>query len=139
MRKNVGELLIHLLIFYVIAVIMPGMESPHGSVGFLTAGFAYGLLIILLPEILRFFKFPKNIWGKLFIGSAITFIMILAISMLFPEILRISNGYIGETDFIWFTTPKIVSLPSNYAVIGFISVLLNLCSIILQFLNKGRV
>jgi len=126
------------MIFWIVAGTMPGIESPHGAFGFFLAGLFYGLLIIALPEILRFFRFPKNIWGKLLIGSGLTVILLFIFSTFLPSIITISAGYIGSADFIWFTTPKVLNLPSTYAVIGFVSVLLNLCSIILQFLNKGR-
>lgn len=139
MLKRLEILVVNLMIFWIVASTMPGIESPHGAVGFLLAGFFFGLLIISLPEILRFFRFPKNIWGKLLIGSGLTFIMLWLISTFLPSILVISTGYIGGVDFVWFSIPKILNLPSTYAVMGGASILLNLCSIILQFLNKGRV
>lgn len=139
MLKRLEVLVVNLMIFWIIASTMPGIESPHGAVGFLLSGLFFGLLVIALPEILRFFRFPKNIWGKLLIGSGLTFIMLFVIAVFLPSILTVSAGYIGGADFIWFTIPKILNLPSTYAVIGFTSILLNLCSIILQFLNKGRV
>ncbi len=138
MLKRLEVLIVNLMIFWIVASNMPGIESPHGSVGFFLAGFLYGLLIISLPEILRFFRFPKNTWGKLFIGSGLTFVLLLVVSTFLTSVITISASVIGNFDFIWFITPEILELSSPYAVAGFVSVLLNLCSIILQFLNKGR-
>lgn len=139
MLKRLEVVVLNLMIFWIVASTMPGIESPHGAFGFFLGGIFYGLLILSLPEILRFFRFPKNVWGKLLIGSGFTFVLMFLISAFLPQVISISSGYVGGVDFIWFSVPRLLDLPSMYAVAGFVSVLLNLCSIILQFLNKGRV
>lgn len=120
MLKRLEVLVVNLMIFWIVASNMPGIESPHGSVGFFMVGFLYGVLIISLPEILRFFRFPKNTWGKLFIGSGLTFILLLVVSTFLTSMITISASVIGNFDFIWFTTPKILELSSPYAVAGFV-------------------
>ena len=139
MLKNAEKFIVNLLLFWVFVSTMPGIASPNGSFGYFFAGGLFGLSMLILPEILRFFKFPKNAWGKLLIGTAMTFGLLLLISSMTPDILTISTGYIGNFDFIWFTPPTFLSLPSELSVIGFVSLLLNVCSIILHFLNKGRI
>lgn len=138
MLKHIEQFAIHFMIFWLIISTMPGVTSPNGSVGYLIAGIFYALLILVLPEILRFFRFPKNLWGKLLIGSGLTFIFLWVISVSLSEVLVFSRGSIGGFDFIWFSTPKLITLPNTLSVLGFVSVFSNLCSIILQFLNKGR-
>lgn len=139
MLKNSEKFIVNLLFFWVFVSTMPGITSPNGSFGYIFVGSFFGFEMLVLPEILRFFKFPKNVWGKLLIGTAITFGLLLLITNATPDILAISSGYIGNFNFIWFTTPKLLSLPSQLSVIGFVSLILNVCSIILHFLNKGRI
>ncbi len=139
MLKNLDKFIVNLLLFWVLVSTMPGITSPNGSFGYLFAGSLFALAMLVLPEILRFFKFPKNAWGKLLIGTAMTFGLLMLIASVTPDILTISGGYIGNFDFVWFTTPKLFSLPSQLSVIGFVSLILNVCSIILHFLNKGRI
>lgn len=126
------------MVFWILMITMPGVTSPNGSIGYLLAGSIYSLQILALPEILRFFRFPKNVWGKLLIGSGLTFIILFLISALTPSVLTFTQGFVGGFNFIWFTTPRLLDLPTSLAVLGFVSVLLNLCSIILEFLNRGR-
>lgn len=139
MLKKIGDIIVNLLLFWVLASNMPGISSPNGSIGFFIAGLLYGVLIVLLPEVLRFFKFPKNFWGRFLIGTALTFIIIMGMSYLAPNLISVSAGYVGDFDLVWYTTPKILTLGSPIAVGAFISVVLNLCSIILDFLNKGKI
>ena len=138
MLKHLENLIVNFMIFWVLVTTMPGVSSPNGSFGYVLVGLIYGLFIVVLPEILRFFRFPKNVWGKLLIGSGITFVVLLLISSILPDVMTFTSGFVGGFDFIWFTTPRLLDLQSKIAVIGFVSVLLNICSIILQFLNKGR-
>lgn len=138
MLKNIELFLIHFMIFWILVSTMPGVASPNGSAGYFITATLYGLLILVLPEILRFFRFPKNVWGKLLIGGGLTFVFLWVISVTMPDIMNFSRGFVGDFDFIWFTTPKIFTLPNALSVIGFVSVFVNICSIILQFLNKGK-
>lgn len=138
MLKNVEILVVNIMLFWIVMGTMPGIDSPNGSFGFLLAGFLFALLILALPEVLRFFRFPKNVWGKMLIGSGLTFIFLLILTNLTTQIITVSEGFVGGFDFIWFTTPVLLELPTALAAIGFVSVFLNICSIILQFLNKGR-
>ena len=138
MLKNIEHLIIHFMIFWLVVSTLPGVVSQNGSAGYFITATIYSLLILVLPEILRFFRFPKNVWGKLLIGGGLTFIVLWLISVVIPDVMSFSKGFIGDFDFIWFTTPKILTLPNAISVIGFVSVFSNICSIILQFLNKGR-
>lgn len=138
MLKNIEHFLVHFMVFWLIVSTMPGVMSPNGSTGYLLTATFYGLLILVLPEILRFFRFPKNVWGKLLIGGGLTFIFLWVVSIAMPEVLTFSRGFVGDFDFIWFTTSKLFTLPNSLTVIGFVSVFSNICSIILQFLNKGK-
>lgn len=138
MLKKLEKFCVNFLLLWVVISTMPGVESPNGSVGYLLTGSLFGLLILSLPGVLKFFKFPQNGWAKLFVGTALTYILLSLISRFTPDVLTIKEGFVGGFDFIWFTTPRILSLPSTWSVIGFVSLISNICSIILHFLNKGR-
>lgn len=136
MFKNIEIIIVSLLLYWVVASNMPGISVDYGSVGFFLVGILYGLLVVALPEILRFFKFPKNFWGRFLIGSGITLLFFMGLSMVNPSLVKISAGSLGNIDFIWFSIPKIISLNSPLSVGAFLSVFLTLCSIILDLIKK---
>src|SRR5262249_6583894 len=99
-------------------------------------GLLYALVYTSLPNILKFFKFPVNFWGKLLIGTLFTLLYLVLLNFLLTGIINFGPGYIGGSDFIIFSIPKLVELPTAIAVIIFSSVALVLCSIMLDRLSK---
>lgn len=138
MLKNLENTIVNMLLFWVLTLTMPGIDSPNGSIGYFVGGLLYGILMVLLPEVLRFFKFPKNFWGRFLIGSALTFMLVMGLNFFTPDLLVVNAGYVGDFNLVWYSTPKLITLGSPLAVGVFISVILNLCSIILDFLKKGK-
>jgi len=120
------------MFFWVFIDLMPGLESPNGAIGNLIAGVLFALVYTSLPGILKFFKFPVNFWGKLLIGTLLTMLLLFVLNAVLPQILTIGEGYVGGGNFIFFTLPKLFSLPSGFAVLVFSSIASIFCSIILE-------
>lgn len=124
------------MVFWVFVNTMPGLDSPRGPIGLLIGGFFYGLVIANLPGILKFFKFPVNFWGKFIVGVLLTIVLLVILNFVITGVISFGAGYIGGSDFIIFTIPKLVQLPTAISVILVSSVLLVLCSIILDSIGK---
>jgi hypothetical protein len=127
----------NLMIFFCFAYAMPGISSPGGIVlGYLVVGFIYGVLMLILPDILRFMKFPVSFFGKLFVGTLLTFIMMILVHYFMTSFLTIGPGYFGNMDFIIFTSPMLLELPNFLAVIFTSSIILNLLSMFVEYMGS---
>jgi hypothetical protein len=136
--KNLFWILVNMLVFWAFVNAMPGLDSPKGPIGLAISGFFYGLVIAFLPNILKFFKFPVNFWGKFLIGTLLTLLLLSMLNFLITGIISFGPGYIGGSDFIIFTIPRLVNLPNAVIVIIVSAVLLVLCSIMLESLSKKK-
>lgn len=128
----------NLMLFAILASIIDGVKSPHGAIGYALVGAGFALILLSLPEILRFFKFPKNFWAKFFMGSIVTYAYLIVIHLYAQNLLVFTEGSIGRADLLFVVTPKLVILPNGFIVILFMTLILNICSIILEKLAKGK-
>lgn len=136
--KKIGVVIVNLLLFWVGASAMPGVESPNASIGYFLVGLAYGLIIISLPEVLRFFKFPRNFAGKFMLGSILTTSFFLVLHYYSDNLIVFGEGYIGRINLIFITTAKFVDLSNSVGLLIVLAVILNICSIIMEKLAKGK-
>src|SRR3972149_4026397 len=98
----------------------------------------YGVIISFLPNMLKFFKFPVNFWGKFLVGTLLTLLLLSLLNFVITGIISFGPGYIGGSDFIIFTIPRLVTLPNPVVVIVVSALLMVLCSIILENLGKKK-
>jgi len=127
-----------MLIFWAFVNAMPGLDSPKGPIGLAIAGMFYGVIISFLPNMLKFFKFPVNFWGKFLVGTLLTLLLLSLLNFVITGIISFGPGYIGGSDFIIFTIPRLVTLPNPVVVIVVSALLMVLCSIILENLGKKK-
>ncbi|KXK25859.1 MAG: hypothetical protein TR69_WS6001001465 [candidate division WS6 bacterium OLB20] len=131
------RIVLNIMLFITFMVIMPGISSPKGPVAAIIAGFGFALIMTLLANILNFFKFPDNFWGNFLIGTLLTLLYFVLLQFLIRGIIEFGAGYIGGSDFIIFTLPKLVTLADPLFVLVFSAVALVLCSIILDKLSDS--
>jgi hypothetical protein len=136
--KNLYKILVNMMVFWVFVNAMPGLDSPKGPVGLAIGGIFYGMIFAFLPNILKFFKFPVNFWGKFLIGMLLTLLLLSLLNFVITGIITFGPGYIGGSDFILFTIPRLISLPNPIVVIIVSALLLVLCSIILESFGKKK-
>lgn len=127
-----------MLLFWVFVDAMPGIGSKKDrAIGYIISGFLFGFIIMILPGVLKFFKFPVNFLGRFLIGTLLTLVMLLLLNSLFKGILIFGPGYVGGADMIIFTIPKLLKFPNALSIILFSSVFTNLCSIMLTKMPEG--
>lgn len=136
MEKNINRFVYNAMAFWIIADIMPGLVMPHGVGSKLIDGILFAGVMVIMPYILNFFKFPVNFWGKFLIGTILTTTYLYLLDLLFPKLLDVTTGYIGGGDFLLFSFPILITLPNAILVIVISAIILVLCSIILDRLNR---
>lgn len=136
MQKKVYKIIINTMIFIVFSYSMAGITIAHGFFGRVIIGIGYALVFNLINTILRFFKLPDTKVLKAVTGLVLVTGYLYAIANLFASFITITKGYLGSIDFILFFLPRIVSLDSQLAVIIASSIILLLCSIIIEKLKK---
>lgn len=134
MDKKLFVLIVNLMMFWVFIDVMPGIEAAKNNTNLFISGVFYGLIIVFLSDILKFFKFPENFWAKLIIGGLLTIILLFALKSI--GMLKIQSAVLGSADFLIFSIPRIARLTSDFAVVMVSTLLLSLCSIILAKLSK---
>ncbi|MEI7579621.1 MAG: hypothetical protein WCJ58_06365 [bacterium] len=139
MQKKIAIFLRNFLIFWVFIDIMPGIDALHGNAGIIIAALSYALLVILIPTVCHFFKFPLNIWSRLLFGSVLTIGLLLLFRSVLLGFIDFSTGYIGGMDLIFVTVPVLITLNSEVIVIIFGAIIVNLCSIIAASLSNSEI
>ncbi|KXK08388.1 MAG: hypothetical protein QY330_03850 [Candidatus Dojkabacteria bacterium] len=134
--KNIFRLVLYTLLFFTFVGLMPGIDAKNGPVAVILAGLGFSLIMVFIGAILGFFKFPKNFWGKFLIGSLMSLLYFAFLHFVLVGFIQFGPGYIGGSDFIIFTLPKLVVLADPIAVLIFSAITLVLCSIILGNLSE---
>lgn len=134
--KTVFPIVLNILMFFAFVAIMPNVQAQHGPVGILLAGFGFALIMVFLTNILKFFKFPDNFWGKLLIGTLLSLVYFAILQFVIGGLIKFGSSYIGGSDFIIFTLPKLVTLADPVIVLIFSAVALVVCSIMLEKLSE---
>ena len=138
MKKRIFIIIINLLLFWAFVDAMPGISTNgERAMNYIFPGLVFGFLMLILPDLLSFFKFPKNFWGKFLIGSILTLMWLGLLNAVFTGFLTFGPSKVGYIDMVLFTIPTLFTLPNALAVIFVGSLLLNICSIILFNLSKG--
>ena len=139
MKKNIYVLIRNLMLAWVIIDVLSGVTIDRGPIGYLIVCGFFGLLRVMLPNILRFFKFAVNFWGKLIIGSLFTFAYLALFHSIFTGIIEFGKTYIGGTDYVIFSTPIYLTITNPWMVILLTAICMNICSIILASLAKSKI
>jgi len=136
MQKKIYKIILNTLIFIAFSYFMPGITINNGPFAHILIGIGYGLVYISVPSLLHFFKLPNTIVLKILAGLVlISGYLFLLVSQV-PGLITVAKGYIGSTNFIIFTSPRLISLDSEVSVIMASAIILFVCSIIIEKLKK---
>jgi len=135
--SNPLKIIVNVLLFIAFVVIMPGFNTPPGPVAAILAGLGFALIMTFITTILGFFKFPDNFWGKFLIGTLLVLLYFVLLQFFITGIVTFAAGYVGGSDFVLFTLPRIVTLGEPLFVLVFTALTLVVCSIILDKLSEG--
>ena len=136
MQKKLYKFILNTLIFIVFSYFMPGIAIGHGPFGRILLGMGYGIIFTSIHSILHFFRLPNTLVVKTIVGLVLIIAYFFLISTQTIGLLTITKGYIGSTDFIIFYSPRLISLDTEVAVIVGSSIILFVCSIIVEKLKK---
>ena len=136
MQKKIYKTIINALIFIAFSYFMPGVAAGHGAFGRVLLGIGYGIIYTSVPSILRFFRLPKTLIFKVIAGVLLITAYFFLLSTQVPDLLTVTKGFIGGTDFIIFTTSRLITLDTQASVIISSSIILFVCSIIVEKIKK---
>lgn len=136
MQRKLYKIILNALIFIAFSYFMPGISIGHGAFGRILLGVGYALIYTSIAGIMHYFRLPSTLLVKIITGLVLITGYLFLIATQTTGLLTVTNGYIGSTDFIIFTTPRIITLNSTVAVIISSSIILFVCSIIVEKLKK---
>ena len=115
---------------------MPGISIGHGAFGRILLGIGYAIIFISIQPILHFFRLPNTLLVKIIAGLVLIIAYLFLISTQTVQLLTITKGFVGGTDFILFNSPRLITLDTQVGVIIASSIILLVCSIIVEKLKK---
>lgn len=132
--KNVFVVIVNMLLFFFLADVLGNiMNIADGTLfGKILVGLIFGVVIMLIPNILKFFKLPVTNASSFLLGIIVTFAFFLIANM--AKLITISTGSLSFG--IAFLPP--ISLPNATMTIVFLSILATALSIGLEMLNKKK-
>jgi uncharacterized membrane protein YvlD (DUF360 family) len=104
MKNRVFFVIVNLLIFWVVTDLFSGIVIKEGFVGYLVCGGLYGIVMVNVVPLIKFFTFP------------IKFISILLISLMLSIIVFFILNF--GIPFIDFTDGEIIGFSSRYISIA---------------------
>ncbi len=93
--KLLSVIVTEILIISFVVTTFNGIYPEQGLFSIVLAGLGFGLLMYMIDPILAFFKFPKNFWGYLIIGSIFSLIYFLLLNIFVVGIIGFQIGTIG--------------------------------------------
>jgi hypothetical protein len=132
MRKKILKFLINFSIFWIFLDLLPNISFPSSYAGRFYISIGFALVINIIPFILGFFKFPKipALIGAFGIAAVFAYLYIL--DTYFSNFIKFFPTIIGNADLIFFSIPPLLILEDNNSIFLFSSILLVVCSIILD-------
>ncbi|HOY46504.1 MAG TPA: hypothetical protein PKU95_02630 [Candidatus Dojkabacteria bacterium] len=132
MRKKILNFVINFSIFYIFLDLLPGLSFPSEQAGKFYTSLGFVFVVNLIPFLLGFFKFPKLPALVLAAGVATIFGYFYILNTYFTNFVQFYPTVIGNADLIFFTIPPLLYLNDINSIFLFSSVLLMICSIILN-------
>src|SRR6185369_4791736 len=116
MQKKSYRVIIYTLIFIAFSTFMPNFIVAYGPVGKILAGIGFGIIYMIIGDVLRFFRIEQTLLWKI-AGGLILISGYLYILTQLSGFLTLGKGFIGSVDFIIFTLPRILTLDTEALMI----------------------
>lgn len=132
MRKKFLKFFTNLSIFFIFIHLLPNVKFPSSEIGVIYISAFYALIVNISPFILGFFKIPKVIALQIAFGIALVFGYLHLLSNNFSNLIQFYPTYIGNSDLLFVKIPLLFELNSAESIFLFSSIILILCSIIVN-------
>ncbi len=132
MRKKVLHFFINFAIFWIFIDLLSNISFPSKEAGKLYMSLGFAFVMALIPFVLGFFKLPKISALFVALGIAITFGYFYILNTYFSNLILFYPTVIGNSDLLFVKIPTLIQLNDINSIFLFSSVILNLCSIILN-------
>lgn len=133
MKRRIFFVILNLLIFWVVTDLFSGIIVKEGLVGYLICGGIYGVVMVNVVPLIKFFTFPIKLVSILLISLMLSIIVFFVLNFGVPFI-DFTDGQIVGVANKYFSFPEFqMSMIGNVFVGGFIT---GLISALLKFLEK---
>jgi hypothetical protein len=130
--KNLYIVVVNALLFFFIAQIVNGIKISNGTViSIILVGLLFGLTMMMVPIILRFFKISVTTGSKMLLALVLSFVFFFLIHTGFAGIGRITGSTIN------FGIGDPIRLAGSLETLMVASIVSALSSIGLQRLSEG--
>ncbi|MBD3351295.1 MAG: hypothetical protein GF364_07390, partial [Candidatus Lokiarchaeota archaeon] len=87
--------MINILVFTFVVTTFNGVAAEQGLFSLVVGGLLFAATIYAIDPVLGFFRFPKNFWAYLIIGTIFSLIYFIVLKTLLLGILSFGVGSIG--------------------------------------------
>ncbi len=134
--RVVFKLLLQILVFSFVVTSVAAVTPQEGVFSLIIGGLLFAFVMYLVNPILDFFRFPRNFWGYLVIGTLFSVLFFVILDSLVFGILTFGIGNIGG-GFGPISLP-VISLSTKFLTVLFTAIYAALLSIILEFLSETK-
>ncbi|MBD3280035.1 hypothetical protein GF389_00740 [Candidatus Dojkabacteria bacterium] len=91
----VKSVAIQILVLTFVVTTFNGVVPEEGVFSLVFSGLMFGIAVAAIDPILGFFKFPKNFWGFVIIGTLVSFGFFFLLDTVVVGFLDFRAGYLG--------------------------------------------
>lgn len=125
MKEKIYKIAVNILVFWVVIDFFSGITVKEGLLGYLVCGGIFGLAMLIVAPLIRFFTLPVKFITLFLIGIMVS-IMIFFIMSVGVFFIDFSDGTIVGLDNRYFEFPKLeLSMMGNVFVGGSIGGILS--------------
>ncbi len=133
MLKKAYIVIVNALLFFFLVSVVNGVQINSGNVWTKSLiGALFGILMLLVPNLLQFFKISVNMWSRLLLSIVMSFIFFF---FLYSGIGQISS--FGPTVIDLGIGGALITIADGLGTLVFVSVLSALASVGINRLSQG--
>lgn len=134
--KLIYTIAIEIMVMITVVSTVNGLSFEDGVFSMIVSGIVLGLLMYAIDFVLGFFRFPKNLWGYLIVGSIFIGLYFILLNTVIVGIIHFGpstlGGAFGPIDF------PIVRLTNEIYTVIFSAVYTILLSLLMNELSRHK-
>ena len=136
MRKRIHTVILNLLIFVSVSATLSGIRVRQGIIGYILLGSIFGIAMMFVPILLKFFRLPLNFAARLLVGSLVSILVFVSYRYLILGFVDFAPEVIGGSVTSWLSLPRLELDKLGIVIYG--AIMSALISVIMVELSKKR-
>lgn len=134
--RNIYKLLLEVMVFGTTVLLINGVSLSEGSFSFLVGGVLFALAMFAVDPVLGFFKFPRNTWGYLVVGTIFSLLFFVVLNAVVVGIVDFKVATLGG-DFGGINLPEL-SLETEMITVVFTAIFASALSLLMHVLGQKK-